>query len=375
MNRLIHRLTAFFKKETVLCIAALLAFASAFFVRPSLAYVSYIDFRVLALLFCLMLVVSGLQNIGVFQTLAASLLTGVKNTRQLVFLLTGLCFFSSMLITNDVSLITFVPFGIMVLDIAHLEKLYIPVIVLQTIAANLGSMFTPVGNPQNLYLYTAFSISMTDFLKVMFPLTSLSLLLMILAVILLPNQALTIEKTKKAAITSKSKCMIYFSLFLVCLLCVVHIISFQWMLVIAAAVVILTDRALFKNVDYSLLLTFVCFFIFIGNMEQIPAIADSLHRLIAGRELFLGILLSQCISNVPAAMLLSGFTTKAVPLLYGVNIGGLGTLIASLASLISYRYYANIENAKKGKYMQTFTLYNVVFLILLVIAGVMILYL
>ena len=375
MNRLIHRLTAFFKKETVLCIAALLAFASAFFVRPSLAYVSYIDFRVLALLFCLMLVVSGLQNIGVFQTLAASLLTGVKNTRQLVFLLTGLCFFSSMLITNDVSLITFVPFGIMVLDIAHLEKLYIPVIVLQTIAANLGSMFTPVGNPQNLYLYTAFSISMTDFLKVMLPLTSLSLLLMILAVILLPNQALTIEKTKKAAITSKSKCMIYFSLFLVCLLCVVHIISFQWMLVIAAAVVILTDRALFKNVDYSLLLTFVCFFIFIGNMEQIPAIADSLHRLIAGRELFLGILLSQCISNVPAAMLLSGFTTKAVPLLYGVNIGGLGTLIASLASLISYHYYANIENAKKGKYMQTFTLYNVVFLILLVIAGVMILYL
>ena len=210
MNRLIHRLTAFFKKETVLCIAALLAFASAFFVRPSLAYVSYIDFRVLALLFCLMLVVSGLQNIGVFQTLAASLLTGVKNTRQLVFLLTGLCFFSSMLITNDVSLITFVPFGIMVLDIAHLEKLYIPVIVLQTIAANLGSMFTPVGNPQNLYLYTAFSISMTDFLKVMFPLTSLSLLLMILAVILLPNQALTIEKTKKAAITSKSKCKSYY---------------------------------------------------------------------------------------------------------------------------------------------------------------------
>ena len=263
----------------------------------------------------------------------------------------------------------------MVLDIAHLEKLYIPVIVLQTIAANLGSMFTPVGNPQNLYLYTAFSISMTDFLKVMLPLTSLSLLLMILAVILLPNQALTIEKTKKAAITSKSKCMIYFSLFLVCLLCVVHIISFQWMLVIAAAVVILTDRALFKNVDYSLLLTFVCFFIFIGNMEQIPAIADSLHRLIAGRELFLGILLSQCISNVPAAMLLSGFTTKTVPLLYGVNIGGLGTLIASLASLISYRYYANIENAKKGKYMKTFTLYNVVFLILLGIAGFMILYL
>ena len=375
MNHLIHRLNAFFKRETVLCIAALLAFASAFFVRPSLAYVSYIDFRVLALLFCLMLVVSGLQNIGVFQTLAASLLTGVKNTRQLVFLLTGLCFFSSMLITNDVSLITFVPFGIMVLDIAHLEKLYIPVIVLQTIAANLGSMFTPVGNPQNLYLYTAFSISMTDFLKVMLPLTSLSLLLMIIAVILLPNKALAIEQTKKAAITSKSKCMIYFSLFLVCLLCVVHIISFQWMLVIAAAVVILTDRALFKNVDYSLLLTFVCFFIFIGNMEQIPAIADSLHRLIAGRELFLGILLSQCISNVPAAMLLSGFTTKAVPLLYGVNIGGLGTLIASLASLISYRYYANIENAKKGKYMQTFTLYNVVFLILLVIAGVMILYL
>lgn len=297
-----------------------------------------------------------------------------KNTRQLVLLLTGLCFFSSMLITNDVSLITFVPFAIMILHMADQDRLLIPVIVLQTIAANLGSMFTPVGNPQNLYLYSAFSIPIADFLLAMLPLTLLSLVLLAAAVFLLPNEELSLQTLSISQVQiSGKKLSVYLILFLICLACVIHLITFPWMILIVTICIFFVDRSLFKDADYFLLLTFVCFFLFIGNMERIPAIATLLRDLIRHRELFLGILASQCISNVPASILLSGFTDQAIPLLYGVNIGGLGTLIASLASLISYRYYVNLKDAKKGKYFWTFTFYNLVFLLLIGFAGYLLL--
>ncbi|MCF2682591.1 SLC13 family permease [Faecalicatena contorta] len=374
MKKSIQTCICFIKKETVLCIAAFLALCSAFFVPPSLHYLEYLDLRVLSLLFCLMLVVAGLQSIGVFQMLGTTLLSGTKNTRQLVLLLTGLCFFSSMLITNDVSLITFVPFAIMILHMADQDRLLIPVIVLQTIAANLGSMFTPVGNPQNLYLYSAFSIPIADFLLAMLPLTLLSLVLLAAAVFLLPNEELSLQTLSISQVQiSGKKLSVYLILFLICLACVIHLITFPWMILIVTICIFFVDRSLFKDADYFLLLTFVCFFLFIGNMERIPAIATLLRDLIRHRELFLGILASQCISNVPASILLSGFTDQAIPLLYGVNIGGLGTLIASLASLISYRYYVNLKDAKKGKYFWTFTFYNLVFLLLIGFAGYLLL--
>ena len=177
----------FFKKETVLCVAGILAFISAFFVHPSAAYIGYIDFRVLSLLFCLMLVVAGFQSIGLFHFLGSALLTKVRTTRQLILVLSLLCFFSSMFITNDVSLLTFVPFGIMILTMTGQQKLLISTIVLQTIGANLGSMFTPVGNPQNLYLASAFSVSTGTFLMRMLPLTALSLILLVAAACMLPS--------------------------------------------------------------------------------------------------------------------------------------------------------------------------------------------
>ena len=193
-----HTITTFIKKETVLCIAALLAVISMFFVPPSPAYLAYIDFRVLALLFCLMLVVAGFQSIGFFRYLGNRLLSGAKDTRTLCLLLTGLCFFSSMFITNDVALITFVPFAVLLFSMAEQTSLLIPVIVLQTIAANLGSMLTPVGNPQNLYLYSAFSLSMGSFLLSMLPVSALSALLLLLAIFLLPNTALSFSDDSDA---------------------------------------------------------------------------------------------------------------------------------------------------------------------------------
>ena len=182
---------SFLKKETVLCIAGILAFLSAFFVPPSAEYLSYPDYRVLALLFSLMLVVAGLQSIGVFKYLGNLLLKKAASTRQLALLLTALCFFSSMFITNDVALITFVPFAVMVLTMSGQDSLLMQVIVLQTLADNLGSMLTPVGNPQNLYLYSAYSLSMGSFLSYMLPLAALSALLLCLCVLLLKREPLS----------------------------------------------------------------------------------------------------------------------------------------------------------------------------------------
>lgn len=359
------KLIDFFKKETVLCIAALLSLLSTFFVPPSAEYLDYMDWRVLALLFCLMLVVAGLQSIGLFRFLGLRLLAHTRTTRQLCLLLVGLCFFSAMLITNDVALITFVPFAVMILELAGQSCLLIPVVVLQTIAANLGSMLTPIGNPQNLYLYSAFSIPMGTFLLQMLPLTLLSMAMLTFSVFLLPKAELTVTAPEELSPLPKGRLVFYLLLFLVSLSCVVRLIPWYDMLVILVVAVFCGDRERFRSVDYFLLLTFVCFFLFIGNMERIPAVSSLLQSLIQGHELLLGVLLSQCISNVPAAILLSGFTDAAKPLLYGVNIGGLGTLIASLASVISYRAYGDSKGAAKGAYMKTFTVYNLIYLAIL----------
>ncbi len=366
-------LLTFIKKEAVLCAAGLLAVISAFIVPPSAAYLKYIDYRVLALLFGLMLVVAGFQSIGFFRYLGDRLLAKASCTRHLCLLLVFLCFFSSMLITNDVALLTFVPFAVMLFAMAGEEKLLIPVVVLQTIAANLGSMLTPIGNPQNLYLYSTYAFSPADFVLHMLPLSALSAGLLLLCSILLPNRPLAAPADQNSSpavkIPAAGKLIAYTLLFLVCLLCVFRFISWPVMLGILICAVFFLDRKLFGAVDYFLLLTFVCFFLFIGNMQRIPAVSDLLRSLINGRELLLGTLFSQCISNVPAAILLSGFTDQALPLLYGVNVGGLGTLIASLASVISYRLYSGSRNARKGAYLKVFTLYNVLFLVVLYIAA------
>lgn len=382
MKKAFTSIVTFFKKETVLCIAAVLAVISAFLVPPSKEYIDYIDFRVLALLFCLMLVVSGLQNIGVFDSLAQRLLKKVKNTRQLILLLTALCFLSAMFITNDVALITFVPFTIMILSMAGQEAILIPSVALQTIAANMGSMLTPIGNPQNLYLYSYFELSIGTFLLYMLPLTLVAALLLIFSIYLMKNQPLSTlpeslpdptPETVIPQVIPKVKLTAYLILFAVCIACVIRVLSWPVMLAILVVAVLFLDIKSFLKADYLLLLTFVCFFVFIGNVKQLPAVTELLRSLIEKRELLMGILSSQLISNVPAAILLSGFTTDARALLYGIDLGGLGTLIASLASVISFKLYGNSKGASKGAYLKTFTIYNLVFLLILTGTAVLLL--
>lgn len=355
----------FLKKDTVLSIAISLAVLSAFVVKPSKEYISYIDYRVLVLLFALMLVVGGFKSLGVFRLLGEKLCCNVNSLRSLTIVLTCLCFFSSMLITNDVALITFVPFTISVFVMIACENKLIPVIVIETIAANLGSMLTPIGNPQNLLLFSAGKMTVGEFVLHMLPVTAISFVLIMGCIFQLKNQKISMvlkEDNVQESVLKRKAFWIYLLLFLVCMGNVFHLYSHWIVGIVVVLVVLVMDKKLFAEADYSLLLTFTGFFIFIGNMKQIETINQWIMDIITGNELMIGVLSSQIISNVPAAMLLSGFTTDFKELLYGVNIGGLGTLIASMASLISYRFYGKAYPEHKKTYFKQFTIYNIVLL-------------
>lgn len=371
-----QKIIDFIKKETVLVVATILAVISAIFVSPSAAYLDYIDWRVLGILLSLMIVMAGFQKSGFFDAIGIKLLERTKNTAQLVGVLVFLCFFSSMFITNDVALLTFVPFAVLTLQKCHQERLMVMVLVLQTIAANLGSMLTPIGNPQNLYLYNLAGMEMGEFILFMLPYTAVSgvLLLIILFVLSARKQKISMEECSFTYERSEGSCrknLLYFILFVLSLLVVARVLPYYIVLLIVLAVVFFMDRDILSKVDYCLLLTFISFFIFTGNMGNLPAVRDTLQSLVAGRELGIGILSSQFISNVPAALLLSGFTEDYRSLLLGVNLGGLGTLIASMASLISYKIYAHNYNKTKGIYLLWFTVANLLFLAVLVAVAIM----
>lgn len=364
MKPYVQKLMKYIKAEIVLCISAFAAILTMFFVTPSFDYVSYLDFRVLALLFCLMAVVAGFNKTGIFLILSEKLLKKVSGTRSLCFVLVMLCFFTSMWITNDVALITFVPFSILILTMIRRMNYLIKVVVLQTIAANLGSMLTPVGNPQNLFLYSNYNIPFIEFLRITIPYTTASFLLLSLSVLLIPKEPIELElsENKKSDKNRSYTIFMYTFLFLVCLASVVRLLDYRIAFIIVLFIILIFDRSVLKKVDYTLLLTFVCFFIFVGNIGNIQVIREFLAKLLTQRELPVAIAASQIVSNVPAAVLLSAFTADYKALILGTDLGGLGTLIASLASLISYKFYCRTEGAKPGRYLGIFTIYNVVFL-------------
>ena len=357
------KITEFIKKETVLCISAILAIFSMFFVPPSPSYIDYIDLKTISLLFCLMAVMAGLREAGVFSALANSLLERTKNFRAVSLILIMLCFFTSMLITNDVALITFVPFAIEVVKKSDKSKFIIPVVVLQTIAANLGSMLTPVGNPQNLYLYSMSDMSLGEFVMLVLPYTVISFVLLVLANFTVKSQK--VEYSPEKISFSIKSTIFYIILFTVCMLTVANVLEYWVTFIIVTIAVLIINRKLLTKVDYSLLLTFIFFFIFIGNMSNVETFRSTVSSLLGGREILVSVLSSQVISNVPAAVLLSGFTENIKELIVGTNIGGLGTLIASMASLISYKIFVKEVPDQKKKYFWQFTFWNVIFLAVL----------
>ncbi len=353
------------KNEIVLLVALVLAVVSCFFVHPDVAYIDYIDYRTLSILLCLMITMAGLQRLQLFRQIGECLVNLMSSIRGVVFVLLFLCFFSSMWITNDVALITFVPFTIVTLSLAKRKDLFIPVIVLDTIAANLGSMLTPLGNPQNLFLYSKASIGFLSFVKLMLPYSLLSLILLVIATFFfVKKDALDAPKNNAYKRTRREKYLIalYLVYFLLSILIVVRVIDYRVGLILIVGFTLINDRKVLRKPDYSLLFTFVFLFVFIGNMKRIPALNDLLYQMISNREVIISVILSQFISNVPAAILCSGFTDQTEKLIVGTNLGGLGTLIASMASLISFKQYGFVEGADKKRYLFVFTAFNVVFL-------------
>ena len=434
-----NRFFQFVKKELVFFISATAAVITCFFVHPSAAYLKYIDWNTLALLFSLMTVVAGLRRCGVFVTLGNVLCSKVKSVRGLCGVLVFLCFFLSMFVTNDVSLITFVPFAITLLLSLGVQGKYIMLtVILQTVAANCGSMLTPIGNPQNLFLYGKMNCGLWNFMRILLPYTLISFVLLVLSLLVVPGTRLRMNnsasqnknaggkqnapehQSAKESTCSADKAqlgkqnapehqsaegstcpadrtqlgkqrdahhadkltvartVLYALLFITSILSVLGVFP-KWCAAAATFIVVLAaDRTTFFDVDYMLLLTFVAFFVFTGNIQHLGAVKNLLERVVQGNECASSVIASQVISNVPAALLLYPFSKNVEGLLCGVDIGGLGTLVASLASLISFKIYGasvakiaadetKADIPSSARYLFFFTVVNCIFLAVLLV--------
>ena len=351
----------FLKKESVLVIALSLATISCFIATPKL---SYIDFKVLILLFNLMIVVAAFKELSVLDSIAISLLKKCKSYRAISTILVFITFISAMIVTNDVALLTFVPLSIVVARKANINVLKI--VIFQTLAANLGSSFTPMGNPQNLFIYSFYNLKPVDFFVITGPILLLSIAFLLLLINRDKKMDLIID-LKDVKIDNKNHIFIFTVLFLIILLSVFHLIDYKLTFVITVLTVLVLNKKLFSQVDFSLLITFIGFFIFVGNISTLDSVETFMESLLrSGKSTFItSILSSQVISNVPATMLLSGFTDHVKALLLGANIGGMGTLIASLASVISYKIYSSEFEGVNDKYLKAFTFYNILGLLII----------
>ncbi len=374
-HRVIHatfaHVGAFIRRNAVLCIAVVLAGITCVLVPPDARYAEYFDWKTLTCLFCVLAVVCALRNIHFFTILAERIVRIFKNTRACVLALVYITFLGSMLIANDMALLTFLPLGYFVLSSTGKEKYMAFTFIMQNVSANLGGMLTPFGNPQNLYLYNYFQIPTGAFTLTMLPPFVIAVSLITLSCLFVKKEELTIAPSGKTLPVWRT--VIYGILFVLSIVIVFRLIPF-WAGLLVIPVLLVMDRKALKEVDYGLLLTFMAFFIFAGNMARISAVEKLLSSWLAKNELLVATLSCQCISNVPSAILLSKFSTDWRPLLVGVNIGGVGTLISSLASLITFREYTSKVKGGAGKYILWFTVINFAFLAVLTVAELLILY-
>ena len=345
-------------------VAMVAAVITCFFIPPDKPYLDYFDLKTLTCLFCVLAVVCALKNIQFFYLLARKIIEKFNNLRIAVIALVYITFIGSMLIANDMALLTFLPLGYFVLHRTGKEHAMALVFIFQNIAANLGGMLTPFGNPQNLYLYSHFNIPDGEFVSIMLPPFVIAITLITLCCFLIPKDPLQIRGEKVSL--PKGRTAVYLLLFALAIVIVFRGIPYWIGLIVIPAVLFFMDRKALKDVDYGLLFTFVFFFIFSGNLARIPAVQSFFAGLLEMNTLLVSVISCQFISNVPTAILLSQFTTNYPQLLVGVNIGGTGTLIASLASLITFREYAKYNEGRMLRYVLVFTLFNFLFLGVLV---------
>lgn len=365
MDRKSFSLLQYLKRNPDLYTAAVLAVVTSFFTDFSIkTTIKVLNLKILLLLLCLMLVVSSFKKLGVLTLVYMKLCSMAGNTRALSRIFIFLNFFISMLITNDVSLIIFIPVAIAAFTKVQRQDLLIKVLSLQTIAANVGSALTPIGNPQNLFIYTVFNYDLLSFIRVTFPIIAVSFVLLLLTSHFIDKQPLKYDSEIKVTIDSK-KSIFTALLFILCLMSVLRVLNVYVMSIPVLVSVFLMDKSLFKQADYKLLLLFVFLFVFVNNVCQISTVKMFAQRFVDSYEYFTSVALSQIVSNVPAAVMLSNFASDTDMLLKGVNVGGLGTIVASMASLITFKFYIKTPGALPLYYMKKFTRYNIGFLLVL----------
>lgn len=365
MELVISNARGFAKKNAVMLIAFAAALITSLFVPVDKEYIGYFDFKTLSCLFCVLAVVCALKDINFFFVIAHKIVHFFKTARMSILALVYITFIGSMLIANDMALLTFLPLGFLVLSSTGKQKYMAFTFIMQNIAANLGGMLTPFGNPQNLYLYTKFNIPNGEFMGIMAPPFILSVVLITLCcIIFVKNEPLMISD-EKIELNGK-RTALYLALFALAIAIVFRGIPYWIGLIIIPAVLFFADRHALESVDYPLLFTFVFFFIFAGNMARMDAVRDFFSTLLSKNTLLFSALSCQCISNVPSAILLSQFTGNYAELLIGVNVGGVGTLIASLASLITFREYIKHDPKSTRRYIAEFSAFNFGFLIILI---------
>ena len=364
-----EKILAFVKQNAVLCIAVVCAIITMCIVPPDKAYLGYFDLKTLTCLFCVLAVVCALRNIRFFYALAQQIVKLFKNARACILALVYITFIGSMLIANDMALLTFLPLGYFVLSSTGKQKYMAFTFIMQNIAANLGGMLTPFGNPQNLYLYTKFAIPTGEFMRIMFPPFLLAVALITLCCFFVKKEPLQIEDERITLPVWRT--VIYGILFALSIVIVFRVIPFVVGLIVIPLALLFLDRKALKDVDYGLLFTFVAFFVFSGNMARIPAVQRLFAFFMSKNVLLVSVLSCQGISNVPTAILLSQFTSDYAPLLIGVNIGGVGTLISSLASLITFREYTSKNIGSTKSYLGLFSLLNFGFLLILTVLSLL----
>lgn len=361
-----EKILNFIKSEIVLCVAIILAIVTCFFVPIDKEYLTYFDWQTLVLLFCMLSVVAGLKSTNIFELISRKIIGLFHTRRAVIYSLVFGTFFFDMIVANDMSLITFLPLTYIVLHSTKNDKYLAFTFIMQTIAANMGGMITPYGNPQNLYLYSYYNIPTIEFFKILSLQTITVAILLWICCSFIPNDPLKLRKKSKVII-SKKELYIYTTLFILVILGIFRILPYMLVLAIVILTIALTDIKRFQKVDYGLLATFFVFFIFSGNIARIPQIKTFISSIVMKNTLLAGIVSCQFISNVPTAIFLSKFTTNYKDLLVSVNVGSLGILISSLASLITLKEFLKHQPKKFWNYLVMFTLFNTLFLVVLLL--------
>ncbi len=354
---LANRIWTFVKSNAMPTIAIIGAIITCFFVPITKEYLSYFNMNTLACLFCTLAVVCAYKNIKFFTYLAKKIVTAFGNLRNIVLALVFVTYFGSMIMANDMALITFLPLGFVALDSCNHREKFAFTFIMQNIAANLGGMLTPFGNPQNLYLFSYYRMNTAQFLSIMFVPFLVAFVLIFAICMVVPK-----EKTQLVCEMEETpsawRCVVYGALFVMSVLIVFNVVPWYISLAVVTVSLLFLDKKAFAKVDYGLLLTFSAFFVFSGNLSNIDAVQNTLGALVEKQPLLVGTLCCQVISNVPTAVLLSHFTTDVSSLLVAVNIGGLGTPIASLASLITLNEYRKNNCGSVKRYLALFLAIN-----------------